>query len=857
MPATRRIALLLATLPAISLLAAQPAPPTYVEVERSRWSRLDARRVDTTVRTTRARHVERLAVLLGATVAFDPALAGLADTVTLAGGLSLRRAMARALGGTTLTALVDSASSTIIIRRAGGGVRRVRVIDTRTQLPVVGAEVLVTRLSRSARTDRNGQAVLGAVGDGPLPITVRALGFVSVVDTLDTGDTEVVRLTRAAPRLTEVVVTPGTSRALESGVHVAQSLSREEVASRPQIGEDLFRAVNRLPGVAASDFSAGLNVRGARSDELLVMLDGMQLREPYHLKDIGSGLSILDVHATGGVDLVPGSFTSEYGERLTGVMSITSRPLAPGERLFSAGLSATWLRGLAGARTRDGRWSWLGSLRRGYLDLVLDLTNAEAPFAVGYGDGFVRGRWHASSRDVVTVSLLGSTDFTTQDVQFDAPPFRSRYGSRYGWTSWQHSGERLQGQTVVGLSQDVRRRNADGGTGQVSIGRIADRRELEVGSLRSSWTWAASHRVQVRFGTDVQRQGAAYDYGRIRPTSATLFGFERKADTVSAVIDTAGLWTGAWLAPRVQVGRLVAEVGGRVDRWSWRGPVAWQPRVNLAWQVDASTTVRAAAGSYAQPQALDGLPVEEGVREWAMPERARHLAIGVDRELPGRLAARVDVYQRTLTSVAPRYAQLLPDIDITRDLRFTSLRVDPTDGLARGVELSVASAGGGRFEWSGWYALSQIADRIGGRLVPRDVDQRHAASMDLSVRTTDRRWRGSLGIVMRQGWPLTPVGVRADTFVVDGRPRLLATPTYGAYNSERLPTYVRVDLRLFRRYQTRSGQWTVFADVFNLLGRQNPLGIAAAIQAVDPLQWRREPIAFVPRIPTAGLSWER
>lgn len=217
--------------------------------------------------------------------------------------------MARALAGTALTALVDSASSTIIIRRVGGGVRRVRVIDTRTQLPVVGAEVLVTRLSRSARTDRMGQAVLGAVGDGPLPITVRALGFVSVVDTLDTGDTEVVRLARAAPRLTEVVVTPGTSRALESGVHVAQSLTREEVASRPQIGEDLFRAANRPPGVAASDFSAGLNVRGARSDEVLVMLDGMQLREPYHLKDIRSGLSILDVHATGAVDLVPGSFT--------------------------------------------------------------------------------------------------------------------------------------------------------------------------------------------------------------------------------------------------------------------------------------------------------------------------------------------------------------------------------------------------------------------------------------------------------------------------------------------------------------------------------------------------------------------
>jgi len=853
--------------PSVGLLSAQATPgragepgaglPAYQNVERVKWAALDTVRTSQALRTTRAVALEQLAALTGGTVAFESSLVGLDDSVGVPASLSIRRAIARVLDGSVLSALVDPGTATFVIRRAGGAIRRVRTIDARGGAPLAGVEVVVPRFARSARTDAAGQAVLGDVGSGDVPIQLRAVGYLAATDTLREGRETVVALRRLSPTLTEVVVTPGSSRALESPLGVAQSVTREDVAARPQIGEDLFRAVNRLPGVSSNDFSAGLNVRGARSDELLVMLDGMPLREPYHLKDIGAGLSILDVHATGGVDVVPGSFTSEYGERLTGVMSISSREPAPGERLLSSGLSASWLRGLAGARTRDGKFSWLASARRGYLDLIFAITNADATFTVGYSDAFMRGSWHPTARDAVTISVLGSTDRTTQEVQFDAPPFRSQYGSRYGWMHWSHAGTRLAGQTVVGQSFNSRLRTADGGTGPVSIGCLADDRDLGVSSVRSSWSWLVAPTLAVRFGTDLQRQAARYRYDRVRPTRATLFGFENRADTVGVAIDTVGRWAGAWLAPRLQLGPVVTEVGVRVDRWDWRGPTAWQPRLNLSWAIDGLTSVRAALGDYAQPQALDALPVDQGVRQWAPPERARHLALGIDRVLPGRINARLDLYQRRLTSVAPRFAELLPDIDVARDLRFSTLRVDPDRGRARGIEFSLASSSGARVEWSGWYALSQIVDRIDGRWVPRDLDQRHSGAFDLSMRTTDRRWRVSGAVVLRQGWPLTPVDVRVDTFMVAGRPRPLASPTYGAYNSARLPVYARVDLRLLRRYQTGHGQWTVFADIFNLLGRRNPLGVAATVQSLEPLRWEREVVGFVPRIPTVGVSWER
>ena len=109
-----------------------------------------------------------------------------------------------------------------------------------------------------------------------------------------------------------------------------QALTREDLENVP-FGEDIYRAVTRLPGVSAGDFSAKFTVRGGRNENVLVLMDGQQLYEPFHLKDVDGGvLSIVDVEAIEGIHLHTGGYSARYGECLNGVLDMRTRNSEPG-----------------------------------------------------------------------------------------------------------------------------------------------------------------------------------------------------------------------------------------------------------------------------------------------------------------------------------------------------------------------------------------------------------------------------------------------------------------------------------------------------------------------------------------------
>ncbi len=72
---------------------------------------------------------------------------------------------------------------------------------------------------------------------------------------------------------------------------------------------------------------------------VLVLLDGLEVYEPFHLKDIGGGaFSAVDVMAIGGIDMMTGGFPARYGDHMSGVLDISSvKPQA--ERRTALGIS--------------------------------------------------------------------------------------------------------------------------------------------------------------------------------------------------------------------------------------------------------------------------------------------------------------------------------------------------------------------------------------------------------------------------------------------------------------------------------------------------------------------------------------
>ncbi|MCP5090497.1 MAG: hypothetical protein GY949_06215, partial [Gammaproteobacteria bacterium] len=97
--------------------------------------------------------------------------------------------------------------------------------------------------------------------------------------------------------LPEIVVTSSLHRLqyIESGSHTY--LERELATRIPAAAEEAVRLTNRLPGTASGGISSRNHIRGGEVNEVLFLLDGLRLYEPYHLKDFQSVATIVNSSA--------------------------------------------------------------------------------------------------------------------------------------------------------------------------------------------------------------------------------------------------------------------------------------------------------------------------------------------------------------------------------------------------------------------------------------------------------------------------------------------------------------------------------------------------------------------------------
>ena len=76
-------------------------------------------------------------------------------------------------------------------------------------------------------------------------------------------------------------------------------------------------------------------MRGGAANELAVLLDGMRLFEPYHLRDFQGVFSVVDQRIVDSVAVHAGGFPAAYGDALSGLWS-SSRASRPSSRMNSA-----------------------------------------------------------------------------------------------------------------------------------------------------------------------------------------------------------------------------------------------------------------------------------------------------------------------------------------------------------------------------------------------------------------------------------------------------------------------------------------------------------------------------------------
>ena len=753
----------------------------------------------------------------------------------------------------------------------------VRASDTR--LPIPGVRVEAVGTTAETLTDDAGHFRLAGLDAGSHTLRLRHLGFrpaeVSAASTPSDSDGRaapasglVVEMARVPVPLASVVVTPGQYGMLRQGPTIARTLTREQLLAAPQLGEDLFRVVGRLPGVSAGDFSAAFRVRGAAPEDLLVTLDGVRLYEPFHLKDFDGALSIVDIGAVGGVELSTGGFGARYGDGLSGVMEIHTIEPEPGPSYAEVALTLTALRATSRGRFADDRGGWLVAARRGFLEHALQLAGEGRDVHPRYQDLLAKLTYELTPDHDVALHLLVAGDglHFTDPAE---PSLTSGYDSRYLWGSWTaRLGERVQARTVasvtrLGWSRDGERISGLDSTVDLTA---RDRRGLTTLALRQDWTVEQSERAMIYWGVEAQRLAASHDYARDRRMVAVQRGaLLTWRERLLAEVEPEGTTAGAYLTQRLRPhDALTVELGVRADRYAAhhagaRGDssttqpsrtheVIVSPRLSAAWTPDDGTTVRAAWGRYARAQGVHELQASDGLTRLFRPDLAEHRVFGVERQMGGGVAARLEAYDRIHHRVRPRHVSLEEALDLFPETGPDRELVRASAARARGVELFVSRDAASRVTWWASYALARAGDVVDGRHVPAPLDQRHTVTAGLSYQPGDD-WRLSIAGIAHSGWPSTPSTIVRDT--LQGK-KVVARREFAPRNSERLPPYHRVDVRVTRHFRLGGGRLSVFADVFNVFDHRNPR--VADPDLVPAFGGRFD--TFLPRLPSFGATWE-
>ncbi len=715
-------------------------------------------------------------------------------------------------------------------------------------------KVCMVELNRCATTDADGRFRIADLraGDYQLELTppggaatlsevvqVRA-GLEGTVDiTLDALDT--VRQS--------ITVTASVFVAPEEVKNSSFLVTQKEVFQAAGALQDVSRYVQTLPGVAigSNDFRNDIIVRGGSPLENLFIVDNIEIPNINafaNFASAGGPVSILDANLLQDVNFLTGGYPAPYINRVSSVLQITQRE---GDR---KGFRGQVTSGFAGGGVvlegpvRQGKGSWVTSVRRSFLDLFTnDIGFGGVPVVYTTNSKFVydltpKDRiWVANLTGVDNIRLgpAEGTAFGDNTEQDGPNEFDIRYN---GWRSatgfnWQ----RLFGSKGVGLLglthseasvnsrvRDLVRftvpdpsRPVDELIPDSPLVFGENSREGET-TLKYDFTGYLPMMDKIQVGGSYKlfrvRYNAQQPLGELSPFSLTpgvnpFFLDERDTATQS----------GAYLQASKNVSsRLNLTLGGRVDDYRILGTTRFSPRAGVSYRVNDKLSVRASYGQYFQQPLLffvTVFPVNRG----AVPFRADHLVTGISYEI-----------SPTLRFTVEGYAKQYKDYPTALEYPTLSLaNVGDTFDVSS-LLFPITSAGRGRVRGIEFFLEKKFRDRWFGQANLAFSRTRHAAldtifrpgSFDYPVIANfvggyriNSKWEVSTRASFLSGRPFTPFDVEEST--QQRRPIFDLTRV----NEERADDYFRLDIRLDRTFTVRDKPLLVFLGLQNVTNRRN------------------------------------
>ena len=648
-----------------------------------------------------------------------------------------------------------------------------------------------------------------------------------------------VRLAEKVISLPEVVVTPGNFAIARSQSVKQQAISKERITALPATLDDIYRVLQVMPGVTFSDdFSAHFHVRGGKQNENLILLDGIEIYDPYHLKNIGGAVGVMNMDLVDNVSIMTGGFEAKYGDRLSSVVAIDNRQ-GSAER-FSGSVTAggTGLSLLLESPIPSG--SGILSYRKSFLKEAAEILNpTDYTFSPSFYDLQGRVSWGRTKDHQLTVNFLYSKDTSYLERWRGDSDLAADYGNLYQGVVWKRSWKaKLFSECIASYGKNFWHN------------RVADIKEEKLHLQEKVLTWNVTifpHR-QHELASGITFKHITYTY---EMRSADVHQDQQVLEEVlqsyfgTQTISPKTYKLAGYLQDKIHLHqRLSVNLGARYDYFDYNENQQVSPRVGIAYHLQQKTVLRAAWGLYYQFPIYAELTNKKGAEYNPSAQKSIHYIIGLEHFISQGLSVRVELYQKTLAQMIGHYFEW-DALSGQPELRYGN----PNSGSCRGIEFFLNGRITKSLSLWATYAYSRTTIeaffvnwqkvQIEQQTIPRSTDQPHNLSLFLTCRLP-HAWEVNLKWRYLSGIPYTP-----------HYPRFVYQEPYwesGAYYSARYPVYHRLDVRVGKSFTVKYFQLAAFLEIKNLYNRRNVLLYDYQIENGQPIRKAFYTLPFLPTI---------
>jgi len=684
------------------------------------------------------------------------------------------------------------------------------VIDSTNGEALAFCNVFINELNTGASTNERGLYLIKSIPSGKdYSVSISYVGYKTKTlqvfvkpDAVTQLDVQLVPLSIELQTIEKV----GEKIIRENRTDISlERISVKELEILPKgVETDIFRTLQFIPGVSATgDVTAKYYVRGGGGDQNLILLNGVEIYNPFHSLGL---FSVVDPDMINSIEFYKGGFTSEYSGRLSSVMDVISKDGNKNRFGLKGSMSFLTAKGLIEGPIPNGSFMITG--RMSYNNDILKKFFNQQTIPIDFYD--LSFKVNYSSEDIFENAKFAAFGFFSNDDVNYQNPLREQFKWRNNLVGF----EWLQVYDVPLYSRLGISLSTFNGEVIPNLSSLKPRKnEIRDFTINFDMNVVYENRDEIGLGLKLKTIDSKFSQLNFVGVESN---FEKFAGNLSVY--------GKYKFLRWKNFGLDAGTRFNVTGLTTGGSGIFEPRVNLTYRFLPSIAFKAAWGIYLQEMITvsDESEIISVFEPWVItpdyirPSKAIHYNAGIDIDLMRGVQFSIEWYYK-----------LLQNIPIVNDKKYTVADPDllPGKGESYGWEF-LANYSIDPFNFTASYTLSWAYKEVNNWVYNPKYDTRHAGNIILEF-NLGRGWIASSIWNYTSGYPFTELIGFYDKYFPNNNQNGTGESEFNPYaylgdkNLGRLPAYHRLDLSLIKKFSFSLINFEFGVSAINVYDRKN------------------------------------